>query len=335
VLNVEPCTGIFLTVTQKFDNLNINFTRRKLLIKVLLADRFSQKAVELLKEIPEFEIIDNPGRSLDQLKEEPGVCEALVVSGASDVKLTGALLSRATNLKIIIKTGMEIDNIDLDYARSRNIEVRNTPFATSVSVAEYTLAQMLGICRYIGPAYSSMKTHKWENRSFAHGKELHGKTAGIIGMGRIGKEVARRQLVLGMKVVFYDIEDVETELDARQAPLEELLKVSDFISIHVPLSDSTRNLLSAAEFEKMKAGVVLVNVSQGGVVDEASLMKALDGDKIRAVALDVHEEEPPRNFELIDHVKVYPAPHLGGATVEAYERADLDAIAILKEFFNV
>lgn len=305
------------------------------MIKVLLADRFSQKAIERLNEIPEFEIIDGTSTHLDQLKGELGACEALVLSGASDYRLSGEVLARARQLKIIIKTVIGVSNIDLEYARTHNIEVRYTPLATSISVAEYTLAQMLAVCRNIGPAFASMKAHKWENRRFSKGMELYGKTAGIIGMGRIGKEVAKRQLALGMKVVYCDIKEVDTDLNASRVSLEELLKVSDFISIHVPLNDSTRNLISSEELAKMKLGVVLVNVSHGGVVDEASLLRALEGDRIRAVAMDVYEEEPLRTFDLVDHEKVFPAPRLGGATVEAYERADFDAIDILKEFFNV
>jgi D-3-phosphoglycerate dehydrogenase len=305
------------------------------LIKVLLADTLSQKAVELLNEIPEFEIIVKTGLSLDQLKEEIKQFEALVISSASTLNVTREVLERAENLKIIVKTGTGLENIDLAYASSHNIEVKNTPFATSVTVAEYTLAQMLGICRFIGPAYKSMKEHRWEKKLFSQGMELYGKTAGIIGMGRIGKEVAKRELAMGMTVLFYDIEDVQTDLQARQVPLEELLQNSDFISIHLPLTEATRNLVSTDEFEMMKKGAIFVNVARGGVVDEAALWEALKNNKLRAVALDVFEEEPLKNFELIDHENVYPAPHLGASTVEAHRRADLDAIAILKEFFNV
>jgi D-3-phosphoglycerate dehydrogenase len=305
------------------------------LIKVLLADTLSQKAVELLNEIPEFEIIVKTGLSLDQLKEEIKQFEALVISSASTMNVTREVLEGAENLKIIVKTGTGLENIDLAYASSHNIEVKNTPFATSVTVAEYTLAQMLSICRFIGPAYKSMKEHRWEKKLFSQGMELYGKTAGIIGMGRIGKEVAKRELAMGMTVLYYDIEDVQTDLQARQVPLEELLQNSDFISIHLPLTEATRNLVSTDEFEMMKKGAIFVNVACGGVVDEAALWEALKNNKLRAVALDVFEEEPLKNFELIDHENVYPAPHLGASTVEAHRRADLDAIAILKEFFNV
>jgi D-3-phosphoglycerate dehydrogenase len=302
------------------------------LIKVLLTDTLSQKAVELLKEIPEFEIVVKSGMTPGQLRQEIKNYEAVVVRGMT--RLDRETLEGAEYLRIIVNAGVGLDNIDVEAAKSRHIEVRDTPFATAVTVAEYTLAQMLAICRYIGPAYQSMKAHKWEKKLFSDGMELYGKTAGIIGMGRIGKEVAKRELVMGMKVLYYDIVEVRTDMNARQVTLEELLQRSDFISLHLPLTESTRNLVSVEAFEKMKDGVVFVNVARGGVVDETALREALGTGKIKAVAVDVYEQEPLEDFSLIDHERVFPAPHLGASTVEAQERAGLEAILILKEFFN-
>jgi D-3-phosphoglycerate dehydrogenase len=305
------------------------------LIKVLLADTLSQRVVELLNEIPELEIIVKSGMALDQLKDEIKHVDALVVSGASTLEINQDILENADNLKIIVKTGIGLENIDVDFAHTRNIEVKHTPFATAITVAEYTLAQMLGICRFIGPAYKSMKAHKWEPKLFSQGMELFGKISGIIGMGRIGKEVAKRQIAMGMTVLYYDIIDIQTDLDAQQVSLEELLKTADFISVHLPLNKSTQNLISENEFGQMKNGVVFVNVSRGGIVDESALLDALNSGKIRAVGLDVYQEEPIKHFQLIDQENVFPAPHLGASTVEAHQRADLDAVSILKEFFNV
>lgn len=303
------------------------------MIKVLVSDRLSQKAVELLEEIPEFEIAVETGMNPDRLKMELKNYEAIIAD--KKTILNRNILEGTRQLKIIIRTGIELDNIDAEYAKSKNIEVRNTPLATSITVAEYTLAQMLGICRFIGPAYQSMKEHKWEKKLFSKGMELCGKTAGIIGMGRIGKELAGRELAMGMKVLYYDNIEVQTDMDARQVTLDELLGSADFISVHLPLTESTKNLLSTESFAKMKDGVVFVNVACGGVVDEAALLKALENDKIKAVAVDVYEQEPLEEFQLIDHEKVFPAPHLGASTVEAHDRAGLEAISILKEFFNV
>jgi D-3-phosphoglycerate dehydrogenase len=302
------------------------------LIKVLVAETLSQKAVELLKEIPEFEIVVKNGMSPTQLKKEIEHCEAIVVKNSTIIDKP--TLEKAKNLKLIVKAGIGLDNIDVEAASSQNIEVKDTPLAAAIAVAEYTLAQMLGVCRYIGPAYQGMKEHKWEKNQFSLGMELHGKTAGIIGMGRIGKEVAKRELAMGMNVLYHDIADIPTGLNAKPVTLDQLLQDSDFISIHLPLTDSTHNFLSTEAFEKMKDNAVLVNASNGGIVDETALLNALETGKIKAAAVDVYEREPLENFTLVDHDRVFPAPHLGDSTIEAQARAGLETIAILKEFFN-
>ncbi|MCK4835367.1 MAG: 3-phosphoglycerate dehydrogenase [Candidatus Aminicenantes bacterium] len=303
------------------------------MIKILLADKLSPKAIELLKEIPEIEIVEKTGLEPDALKQEIGKFDAVVVRSAT--KLRKEILEAGQNLKLVVRAGIGLDNVDVGFAQSKGIEVRNTPFATSITVAEYTLALMLGICRFVGPSYKSMKEHKWEKKNFSKGMELYDKTAGIIGFGRIGKEIARRELAMGMKVIFCDVLKIQTDINVKQVSLEELLMTSDFISIHLPLNESTKNLISLKEFDSMKKNAVLINVSRGGVVDEKALLDALHKDKIKAVAIDVYEAEPPGNFELIDHDKVYPAPHLGASTMEGQERAGFDVITILKEFFNV
>lgn len=302
------------------------------MIKVLLVDTLSQKALELLGEIPEFEVEVKTGLDPDRLKTEIRDYEAVVIRGTT---LGKEILQEAGNLKIIVKAGIDLDNIDIEFARTRNIEVRNTPSATAITVAEYTLAQMLGICRFIGPAYWSMKTHRWERNLFANGTELHGKTAGIIGFGRIGKEVARREIAMGMEVLFYDSNDIKTSIGAKQVSLPELLSTADYISLHVPLTDLSRHLISFPEFGRMKKNVVLINVARSGVVDEVALLDALKKNKIRAVAMDVHENEFHEKLEFIDNEKVFPTPYLGVSTVEGEERACVDVLAVLKEFFNV
>ena len=268
-----------------------------------------------------------------QLKEEIKKYEAVVIRGITT--LDREILQGAEKLKLIVRAGIDLDNINVEFANSRNIDVKNTPFATSITVAEYTLAQMLGICRFIGPAYRSMKEHKWERNLFSNGMELFGKTAGIIGFGRIGKEVAKREIAMGMDVVFYDILHIKTGIDARQVSLRELLKISDFISIHVPSTDSTRHLISSAEFEQMKKNVVLINVTREGVVDGEALIDALENNRIKAVAVDMHEHELYKKSDLIDKKKVFPTPYLGTSTVEGEERAGLHVFSVLKEFFNV
>jgi D-3-phosphoglycerate dehydrogenase len=303
------------------------------MIKVLLADKLSPRAVELLKEIPEFDTVENTGLPADILKQQIQDFDAVIIRSAT--RLTRPVLEQAKQLKIIVRAGIGLDNIDLDYAGNRGIEVRNTPFATSITVAEYTLSQMLGYCRFIGPAYQSMKAHRWDKKLFSKGSELYGKTAGIIGFGRIGTEVAKRELAMGMKVIFYDVVEIETDLDVQQVSLETLLADSDFISIHLPLTESSKNMISREQLKKMKSSAVLINVARGGVVDEKALKEALENNVIKAAVVDVYEQEPPASFGLIDLENVYPAPHLGASTVEGQERAGVDAVSILKEFFNV
>ncbi|MCP5108248.1 MAG: 3-phosphoglycerate dehydrogenase [bacterium] len=305
------------------------------MIKVLLADMLSQRALELLGEIPEFEIDVKTSLTPLQLKEEIKNYEAVVVRRTP---LGEDVLREANNLKIIVRAGIDLDNIDIEFAESKNIEVKNTPFSTSITVAEYTLAQMLGVSRFTGRAYCSMKSGKWEKDRFADGTELYGKTAGIIGFGRIGKEVAKREIALGMNVVFYDTAGVDTgsaNIPARRVSLQELLKTSDFISIHVPLTDSTSGLLSAREFGLMKDNAVLINVSRSGVVDDTALTNALTQDKIKAVVLDVNEKELHEKKEFINNEKVFPMPCLANATVEGAARSGVDVFSVLKEFFNV
>ena len=205
------------------------------MIKILLADKLNPKAIEQLKEIPEFEVIENTGLEPDVLKGEIGKFDAVVIRSAT--KLRKEILAHGSNLKVVVRAGIGLDNVDVEYAKSKGIEVRNTPFATSITVSEYTLALMLGICRFIGPAYKSMKEHKWEKKFFSKGMEVYGKTAGIIGFGRIGKEIAKRELAMGMNVVFCDMLEIQTDINAKQVSLEELLMKSDFISIHLPLNE--------------------------------------------------------------------------------------------------
>lgn len=303
------------------------------MIKVLVADKLSQRVVEFLEEIPEFEIMVKPDLSPVELKNEIKDYGAVVVG--NETMLGREVLAAARELKIIVKAGIGLDNVDTAYTASMNIEVQSTPTAASITVAEYTLALMLDVCRFLGPAYRGMKEHRWDRGSFERGMELQAKTAGIIGFGRSGKEVAKRELAFGMKVLFYDVVKIETDIEARQVALDELLRVADFVSIHLPLTDSTRGLISATELQKMKKGVVLVNVSHRSIVDESALLNALQEERLRAAALDVFEGDCQDNLPLIDHDRVFPFPHLGPSTVESQERAGLGVIAILKGFFNV
>ncbi len=296
--------------------------------RILIADHLDKEAVAELQKVPGFEVTEKVGLSEAELVQIIPEYEVVVVRSAT--KITRPVIEAGKNLKLIIRAGIGLDNIDVAAAREKGIEVANTPAATSISVAEHTLGLMIGAVRHHGPANLSMKQHKWEKKAFM-GTELYGKTLGIIGFGRIGKEVAKRALAFGMEIIAYDVIPISTDLPVKQVSLDELLQKADIITLHVP--KTPKPLLGEEEFSKMKDGVVIVNVARGGVVDEKALLKALNSGKVKAAALDVFEKEPPEDFSLIDHPKVTATPHLGASAEEGQKRAGMEVVRILKEKF--
>lgn len=296
--------------------------------KILVADTLDKEAVAELQKVPGFEVTVKTGLSEPELVQIIPEFEVAVVRSAT--KITRPVIEAGKNLKLLIRAGIGLDNIDVAAAKERGIEVANTPAATSISVAEHTLGLMLGAVRHHGPANLTMKQHKWEKKAFT-GTELYGKTLGIIGFGRIGKEVAKRALAFGMTVLAYDVIQITTDLPVKQVSLEELIKQADIITLHVPKTQ--KPILGEAEFAMMKDGVVIVNVARGGVVDEKALLQALNSGKVKAAALDVFEKEPPEDFSLVDHPRVTATPHLGAAAEEGQKRAGMEVVRILKEKF--
>jgi len=296
--------------------------------RILIADSLDKEAIEQLKQVPGFEVVVKTGLTEPELVSLIPDFEVVVVRSAT--KITRPVIEAGKNLKLIIRAGIGLDNIDTAAAREKGVEVANTPAATSISVAEHTLGLMLGAVRHHGPANLSMKKHQWEKKAFM-GTELYGKTLGIIGFGRIGTEVARRALAFGMTVIAYDVIQIKTDLPVSQVSLEELLKRADIITLHVP--KTPRPILGPAEFAMMKDGVVIINVARGGVVDEKALLEALNSGKVKAAALDVFEKEPPEDFSLIDHPRVTATPHLGASAEEGQKRAGLEVVKIIKEKF--
>ena len=296
--------------------------------KILVADALSPDALDELKSIPEFDVTLKTGMDEDELVKTIPDFHVAVVRGAT--KVTGKAIDAASNLELIVRAGIGLDNIDLEAAKAKGIQVANTPAATSISVAEHTFGLMLAAVRNHGKANLSMKEHKWEKKLFS-GTELYGKTLGVMGFGRIGQEVAKRALAFGMNVIAFDIIEVKTELNVTQVSWEELLSQSDIITLHLPLTDKTRHMISDKEFAMMKDGVILINASRGGTVDEKALKNALDSDKVRAAALDVFEKEPPDEFSLVDHPNVIATPHIGAAAKEGQKRAGMEVVSILKE----
>ena len=296
--------------------------------KILIADALSPEAFEELKAIPDFDVTLKTGMDEDELVKTIPEFNATVVRSAT--KVTGKAIEAASNLELIVRAGIGLDNIDVKAAEAKGIQVANTPAATSISVAEHTFGLMLAAIRNHGKANLSMKEHKWEKKILS-GTELYEKTLGIIGIGRIGQEVAKRALAFGMKVIAYDIIEVKTDLDIKMVSWEELLTQADIITLHLPLTEKTRHMISDKEFEMMKDGVIIINASRGGTVDEKALLKALDSGKVRASALDVFEKEPPVEFSLIDHPNVIATPHIGAAAKEGQARAGMEVVKILKE----
>ncbi len=296
--------------------------------KILVADSLNPEALEELKSFPDFEVTLKTGMDEDELVNTIPDFHVAVVRGAT--KITRKAIESASNLELVIRAGIGLDNIDLEAAKEKGIQVANTPAATSISVAEHTFGLMLAAVRNHGKANLSMKEHKWEKKVLS-GTELYGKMLGIIGAGRIGQEVAKRALAFGMTVIAYDVIEIQTDLDIKQVSLDELLAQSDIISLHLPLTDQTKHMISDQEFEKMKDGTIVINAARGGTIDEEALLRALQSEKIRAAAVDVFEKEPPEDFSLIDHPNVIATPHIGAAAKEGQKRAGMEVVKILRE----
>ncbi len=299
--------------------------------KILVCDALDPEALSELEAVPEFETTLKTGMDEPALMQAIPGYHAAVVRSAT--KITKNVIAASDSLEIIVRAGIGLDNIDVAAAKAKGIQVANTPSATTISVAEHTFGLMLGAVRQHGPANLSLKAHKWEKKKFK-GTELYEKTLGIIGGGRIGLAVAERALAFGMKVLAFDIVAIETASEIRQVPMDELLREADIISLHLPLSDSTRHMISDEQFAKMKDGVILVNAARGGVVDEDALMRALDSGKVRAAAIDVFEVEPATNYALIDHPNVLATPHIGAAAEEGQKRAGLEVVRVLREKYS-
>lgn len=296
--------------------------------KVLIADSLDKAAIEKLKEIKTLEVTVKTGMDEAALVQAIPEFNAIVVRSAT--KVTRKVIEAGKNLELIVRAGIGLDNIDKAAAQEKGIKVANTPAATSISVAEHTFGMMLAAVRKHGQANLSMKAHKWEKKTL-EGTELYQKTLGLIGVGRIGQEVAKRAIAFGMSVIGYDVVPFKTDLAIKPVTLDELLAQADVISLHIPLTDQSRHMISDAQFAKMKNGVVLINASRGGTVDEKALLAALNSGKVKAAAVDVFEKEPPEDFSLIDHPNVLALPHIGASAEEGQGRAGLEVVKILKE----
>jgi len=254
--------------------------------------------------------------------------EGMVVR--SRTKVRQPLIDVCPNLKVILRGGAGLDTIDHEYAKSKGIAVMNTPLANSASVAELAIGYMLMMARSLYQATASMKADKWDKKSF-NGDEIGGKTLGLIGVGNIGKEVAKRASVMGMTVVAYD--PYVKEIDGiKLVTLDELLAQADYISLHLPKTKESSNMIGAEQFAKMKNGVRIVNCARGGIVSEDALYEALTSGKVAGAALDVFNEEPPVDWKLMKLDNVIASPHIGAATKEAQGRVGAEVAEKLIAF---
>jgi D-3-phosphoglycerate dehydrogenase len=248
----------------------------------------------------------------------------------SRTKVRQPLIDVCPNLKIIVRGGVGLDTIDVEYARSKGITVKNTPKASSASVAELAIGYMFILARSLYKASATMKAEKWEKKAF-EGDEIGGKTLGLIGIGNIGKEVAKRATALGMTVLAYDPYVKEAEY-VTLVSLDELLVQADYISLHLPKTKESANMVDKAQFDKMKTGVRLINCARGGIVNEEALYEALTSGKVAGAALDVYAVEPPTDWKLAKLDNVICSPHIGAQTKEAQGRVAAEVADILIEF---
>lgn len=290
--------------------------------KILITDGLHEKGQAILK--PEAEIDDRTDITADELLETVGVYDAMIVRGRT--KVTPEVFEAAERLKVIGRAGVGVDNINLASASTKGVTVVNAPQATSLAVAELAIALMLALARSLPFADSSMKAGQWTKKQLK-GIELNGKVLGIIGMGNIGSVVAQRGAAFGMKVLGYDLflsNDEVTERSALPVSLGDLLSQSDFITLHIPLTDESRNMINGQTLAQMKHGVRLVCAARGGVIDETALLGALESGQVAGAALDVFTKEPPGLTALVAHPNVIATPHIGAQTKEAQVRAAVD-----------
>jgi len=299
---------------------------------ILANDSMDQNAAKILRE-KGHELIEHH-YDIDELKEKIKEVDALIVRSAT--KIRKKLIDEAAKskkLKLIIRAGVGLDNIDVDYAESKGIKVRNTPNSSSRAVAELAVGQMISLSRYTYIANVTMRQGQWNKKQYK-GSELLDKNLGLIGFGRMAKETAQLAEALGMKILYTNRSGPKEGYENyNYKNMDDLLKESDYISLHIPFNKKKGAVLGKEEFDKMKEGAFIVNCARGGVVDEGALLEALDSGKVAAAAVDVFEEEPTPNEKLYTHPKIALTPHIGGSTKESQARIGKEIVSIVDELF--
>ncbi len=291
-------------------------------MKVLVSDSLSEKGIEILEKGAEVDV--RTGMSPEELKACIGEYDALVVR--SQTQVTEEVIEAAENLKIIGRAGVGVDNIDVEAATQRGIIVINAPEGNMISAAEHTIAMMMAMSRNIPQANQSMRAGKWDRKLFM-GVEVRGKTLGVVGLGRIGTEVAKRAQGMEMNIMAYDpfiSEERAADLGVKLTTVEDIVLNADYITVHTPLTKDTRNLIDREEFEKVKPGVRIINCARGGIINEEALAEAVASGKVAAAAIDVFTSEPPTGSPLLEQDNIIVTPHLGASTKEAQVNVAVD-----------
>ncbi|HSH94716.1 MAG TPA: phosphoglycerate dehydrogenase [Roseimicrobium sp.] len=304
-------------------------------MNVLICDPISPKGIALFQQRPEFKVTVLEKR-LTEAELLPLVADVEAMVVRSETKISKKVLEAATKLKVVGRAGVGVDNVDVEAATQRGVVVMNTPAGNTITTAELTFFMLGALARKIPQAHGSMAAGKWDRKLFS-GSEIFGKTLGVLGMGRIGGEVAKRALAFGMRVVAYD--PFLTEARARALGVElvgdvdGVYRVADFITVHMPVTEQTRQMLNADAFAKMKPGVRIVNCARGEIIHETDLLAALDSGKVAGAALDVFTVEPlPADHALRKHAKVIMTPHLGASTEEAQEKCGIEVAEVIASY---
>ncbi len=304
-------------------------------MKIMICDPVSPKGIALLQQRPEFEVVVLDKRlSEGELVGRVGEVEALVVR--SETKVTRKVMEAAPRLRAVGRAGVGVDNVDVEAATQRGVVVMNTPGGNTISTAELSFSMLMALARKIPQAHASMKAGEWNRKAFS-GTELYGKTLGVLGMGRIGSEVARRAIAFGMRVLAYDPYLTLARARALQVELvervDDVFAGADFLTVHMPLSDETRNMICAASIAKMRPGVRIVNCARGGIVHEGDLLEALNSGQVAGAALDVYETEPlGKESPLRQHPNLIMTPHLGASTEEAQENVGIEVAEAITDY---
>jgi D-3-phosphoglycerate dehydrogenase / 2-oxoglutarate reductase len=303
-------------------------------MKVLICDPISPKGIALFRQRTEFQVVVLEKR-LPEAELLPLVADVEAMVVRSETKVTRKLIDAAPKLRVVGRAGVGVDNVDVEAATQRGIVVMNTPGGNTISTAELTFSMLMALARKIPQAHMSMKAGEWNRKAF-QGVELYNKTLGIMGMGRIGSEVARRAIAFGMRVLAYDPYLALSRAKAMQVELvelDELYSRSDFITVHMPMSDETKGMVNAAAMAKMKKGVRLLNCARGGIINEKDLADAIRSGQVAGAAMDVYETEPPAaEFELRSLPQVVMTPHLGASTEEAQENVGIEVAEAITDY---